>query len=211
MKTKNFRQNKSRGFTLIEVLVSMAIFSVLLFAVTSLLLSVVQNPQRELNSMGNIDQAKTVVSTFVNELRGAVTGNDGSYPINQAGDNQIIFYTNYGGSGTIVNRIRYYISGNTLYKGVVVPTGSPLTYNISSEVVRAVMTSVSNGSAPIFYYYNGNYNGTGSALSQPVNVNQVRFVRINLMVKNQTTSHDNSTFPISDGATIRNLKDNLGN
>lgn len=212
-KKRSHQRDLSNGFTIVELIISVSILAVLVFVASDLLISVLQNPTSQMTSMDNIEQAKTVASTFVEELRNAATGNDGSYSLTQAGDNQIIFYSNFGTSGIVVNRIRYYLSGNTLYKGVVIPTGSPLSYNLSSEVVRAVNNVVSNGSNPVFYYYNGNYNGTASTspLTQPINVNQVRFVRINLMIKNQTTSQNNSTFPISAGATIRNLKDNLGN
>lgn len=205
--------NKSKGFTIIEVIISVSIGVFLMFVVTDLLISVLTNPKSEITSMDDIEQAKTVVSSFVVELRDGAVGNDGSYSLNQAGDSQIIFYSNFGTTGIAVNRIRYYLSGDTLYKGVTVPTGSPLSYNLSSEVVTPVMTAVSNGLTPVFYYYDGGYNGlpTYNPLIQPVNINQVRFVKIYLMVKNHITNQGNGTFPISAGATVRNLKDNLGN
>ena len=202
---------KNKGFTLIEVVISVSIFAVLFFVATNMMVSVFQNPQNEITSIDNIDQAKGVASTFVNELRAASVGNDGSYDLNQTADNQIIFYSNLGCAGTVVNRIRYYLSGNTLYKGVTIPTGSPLSYNLSSEIVTPVITALSNGSAPAFYYYDGTYNGSGNTLSQPVNISQVRYVQINLLVKNQISNNDKSVFPITAGSTIRNLKDNLGN
>jgi prepilin-type N-terminal cleavage/methylation domain-containing protein len=209
--TKSIFNFTNHGFTLIEVVVSLAIFSILLFVVSSLLITVFQNPNQEIISMNNIEHAESVTSNFVDELRGAVTGNDGSYPLGLVDDNQIIFYSNHGASGISVKRFRYYLLENILYKGIVIPTGSPLSYDVSSEVVKPVMTVASNGSAPLFYYYDGDYNGMGNALSQPVNINQVRFVTMNLMVKNQMTTQDVSAFPVSAGAAIRNLKDNLGN
>lgn len=204
-------KNKSEGFTLVEVIISVFLGVILMFVISELLISVFSNPPAQITSMDNIEQSKRAVSTFAEELRNAAIGNDGSYSITEAQDNEIIFYSNFRTTGAAVNRIRYYLSGNTLYKGVVAPAGNPLSYNLASEVIRSVVTVVSNGVDPAFYYYDGNYNGSGSQLPQPVNINQIRFVKINLLIKNQITKQSDSTFPISAGVTVRNLKDNLGN
>ena len=202
---------EDKGFTLIELLITISIFIVLIFAVAVMLNDIFVNSDQQLSSMDNIDQARLALSTFTNEIRNATTGSDGSYPLNQAGESQIIFYSNFRTSNATIARIRYYVSGNTLYKGIVLPTGSPLTYNLSSESVKPIAVGISNQSSPAFYYYDGDYNGNSNALSQPVNINQVRFIKINLMVLNQITPNDTSAFSISAGATIRSVKDNLGN
>ena len=198
------------GFTLIELLVSMVIFAGLMFVADNLLISVLQNPQQYTIAMDNVEHSKMVAATFVEELRNASTGNDGSYPLSQAGDSQIVFYTKFGSTGTAVDRIRYYFSGSTLYKGVIVPTGSPLSYNLAAEVVKPIITVISNGPNPVFYYYDGNYGGSGTPISQPVNINNIKFAEINLLVQSQLSKTSTSSFPITAGAAIRNLKDNLG-
>lgn len=211
MKREKFNKKEFSGFTLIETIVTLCIFTIMLIAINTLFLSVFKNPKQQLLSSNNIDGARMATSNFANELRGATIGNDGSFPLNQAADSQIIFYSSVGGNGTIVKRIRYYISNNILYKGIVVPSGSPLSYNLSSEIVKPILSGLTNGTDPAFYYYDGNYNGSGTPFSQPINVNQVKFVKINLIVSKQISTKDTSTFSISNGATIRNLKNNLGN
>ena len=207
MKRNKF--TKQKGFTLIEVMIALAIFVMLIFGVSKMLSDIFINSNQEVISMSNIDQARSVLSTFTNEIRNSVTGVDGSYPINQAGNSQIIFFSNYRTSNSVVQRIRYYISGNTLYKAIVLPSGN--SYNLSSESVKSVATGISNGNTPLFYYFDGNYNGKTSALSQPVNINQIRFVKINLLVLNNIIENDTSNFSISAGSAIRSVKDNLGN
>lgn len=218
IKTTNKAKSKSQlfsesgaGFTLIEVLVTISIFVVLIFGFSKMLNDIFINSNQQLLSMSNIDQARAVSSMFTNKIRNAITGSDGFYPLNQAGDYQIIFYSNFRATNGTVNRIRYFVSNNTLYKGVVVPSGSPLTYNLSSESVKPVQEGLSNGESPIFYYYDSNYDGNTDALVQPINLNQVRFVKINLIVLNQITASDTSTFSTVAGATIRSVKNNLGN
>ncbi|MEK7659018.1 MAG: prepilin-type N-terminal cleavage/methylation domain-containing protein [Patescibacteria group bacterium] len=204
-------KNKSSGVTLIELLVAISIFTVLIFFIASMIPNIFTNSKQQLLSLDNVDYSRLVTSQFVNEIRNATTGEDGSYPLNQADDSQIVFYSKAASSGTTVNKIRYYLSGNTLYKGVIIPTGSPLTYNVSSEILKIAQSGVANGSNPLFYYYDGNYNGSTNALSQPINVNLVKFVKINLMILKEVKAQDTSVFSISAGAAIRNLKTNLGN
>jgi hypothetical protein len=127
-----------------------------------------------------------------------------------AGDSEIIFYSPLGGPGTLIKRIRYFVSNNILYKGVVVPTGSPLSYNLLSETLSAVQPDLSLGGNPIFYYYDGDYDGDTAALVQPVNINNVKFVRINLVVLKQSQLNSDDTFSLNIGGTVRSLKDNLG-
>jgi len=212
-KSRYFKKN---GFTLVEVLITVSIFVVLVFGVSAMLNDIFINSNQQLLSMSSIDQARSALSTFTNEVRNATVGSDGAYPINQAGDSQIIFFSNFktgpaGGYPAVVERIRYYVSNNILYKGTVLPTGSPLKYDLSSELVRPIVTGLSSQSTPVFYYYDGDYDGSTSALSQPVNINHIRFIKINLSVLNQITPKDTSTFSIEVGTAVRSVKDNLGN
>ena len=196
------------GFTLIEVVIAVAIFSILIITVASLLISLMQNPQWQMTAMDNIDRARFVSSGFTNEIRAAAYG---SYPLIEANNSEIIFYSPVGSFSGNINRIRYYVAGNNLYKGVIVPVNG--IYNPSSEVITLVLIGLSNGTDPLFYYYGGSYDGNANAspLLQPVNVNQVKFVKINLIVQRQTTAQDTSTFSLNVGATIRVLKNNLSN
>lgn len=205
------RRSTYRGYTLVETLVVIAIFIILSLGVNTLLVAVIKTPSEQLNAANNIDQARRVLSGFTNEMRNAAVGSDGSYQLAQAGDTQVIFYSTYGTNGSVANRIRYYLSGSTLYKGVIVPTGSPLSYNTNNEVITAVQSNLANGSTPVFYYYDDTYSGTSSPLTQPVNLTQVKFVIINLIVSQQDSASDTSTFTIQGGAAIRSLKTNLGN
>jgi len=203
---------QSAGFTIIEAIISVSILIIVMFGVSALLNDIFENSNQELLAMDNIDQARMVSSGFVNEIRNATTGNNGAYQLVEAGTNEIIFYSNYRtSSSTIANRIRYFISDNNLYKGVIIPTGSPLVYNSSSELIRLVQSDVYNSEAPVFFYYDGDYDGISDALPQPVNINQVRFVKINLMVLKQTEKGSSNVFSVTTGATIRSIKDNLGN
>ncbi len=212
---KDRRQTHSRrslqgGYTLAEMLTALFIFLVLLSGVSVLISAIYGASKQQSASLSNQFQATEALSNFTSELRNAATGNDGSFSLNQAGDNQIIFYTSLYGTNGAVPRIRYYRSGNTIYKGIVIPTGTPLTYNLGAEVVTPVETNIANGTTPVFTYYDGNYAGTSTPLVQPVNLNAVRYVQANFIILREP-GVSTSTYAVTAGVTIRNLKTNLGN
>ena len=77
--------------------------------------------------------------------------------------------------------------------------------------MTTLLTDLENESEPVFYYYNGDYDGSGDPLSQPINLNEVKFVKISLILPRYTIENSDSTFLINSASAIRNLKDNLGN
>jgi len=211
MKIKNKLIKRQLGFTLVETLFTIFIFSILMLGVTLMMRNIFSVSRQQFGILTNVDQARIIASNFVNELRNTTYGTDGSYPINQVDNNQLIFFsTGIKNDGT-VSKIRYYISGNTLYKGITNPAGSPLSYNGQTETNTILSTKMLMETNPLFYYYDGNYDGNGNSLSQPVNINTVKFIKINLIVLKEVTANSTSTFTVTAGASMRNLKNNLGN
>ncbi len=202
--------NSQKGFTLVEMVVALAIFSVLIFETASLFIIVFSGSKQQYLSLDNVDNARLVASRFVNEIRSAVPGVDGSATIAEAGEDAIVFYSPDRSNPALVDKIRYFIEDGILKKGVTVPEGEPLDYISESETISSVQPDLSLGEESLFYYYDGDYDGINSPLEQPVNINDIRFVRINLVVLKQTTQGSESTFAFSVGSAVRSLKDNLG-
>jgi len=202
--------NKKRGFTLVETIIVIFIFTILAIGVSNLFTHIFTSSHDRLAALDNIDQARLVTTNFTNEIRVASVGNDGSYPLALTDDNQIIFYSDYGQTGNAVARIRYFLATTTLYKGIVVPTGTPLTYDLGAEKITPVQNNLTI-SGPIFYYYNGDYMGSSTPLTQPININQVKYVKIDINILKQDQKNSTTTFNIKAGSSIRNLKTNLGN
>ena len=205
------KQRRQAGFTLIETLLTIFIFGLLMMGTTLMIKDIFAVSDQQNGILSNTNQATIISSAFANELRNATYGANGAYPINQATDNQLIFYSTTPSGNGIVSQIRYYFSGNTLYKGITNPGGSPLSYVGQTEKIITLATQMSMGSNPLFYYYDGTYNGTGNPLIEPININAIRFIKINLIVAKDLTPADKSTFTVTAGASIRNLKTNLGN
>lgn len=210
---KNARPSFTAGFTLVEMLTTIVIFTVIMGGAALLFKTIFNTSTQQTLAVNTTDQARKAAFDFTNEMRNGTTGSDGAYPLNQAGDSQIVFYSSYGVTGTTVNRIRYFVNSatSTLYRGVITPTGNPPTYNLASEIVKPIQKGLANKNTPVFYYFNDSYAGTSSPLVQPVNINQVKFVKINLILLKQDVKNATTTFTVSSGTTVRNLKTNLGN
>ena len=205
---KQITVNSGQGFTLIEVIASVAIFSLIIVGVSELVSGILVNSNQQGSLLANNDSARRAAFTLMQELRNATTSATGGYALETAADQQIIFYTN---TGATVDRIRYYIQTGNLYKGVVKPTGSPTVYNVNSETTTLLQQNVANAANPLFYYYDGSYNGqNNNPLVQPVNVTAARLVKINLVIYKGIRVKTTSTYTVTASGSIRNLKTNLG-
>lgn len=151
IKNQNF--SLVAGFTLIEVLVSSAILVILAAGFIGLQYITSQHQVSAWKNYLNVEAANTSLSTLVRELRDARQSNTGAYLLETPNDQEVIFYSDYDYDDQ-VERIHYSLTGTQLSKGVIEPTGSPVTYPTASEKIKIVTDIVRNGSTPIFYYYN---------------------------------------------------------
>ena len=200
---------KRNGFTLIEMVVAIGIFSLISVGVIALVSAVLVNSTKQGNLLANNDQARKVAFNLMTEARNAQTSANGSYALSTASAQQLIFFSNVNGS---INRINYYIQNGALKKGLTTPSGNPPSYNLAQEVVTTVQNNVANGANPLFYYYDDTYNGvSGNPLTQPVNVTKVKFIKINLSVYNLAGVTNTNSYTVTSSGAIRNLKTNLAN
>ncbi len=140
------------------------------------------------------------------EIREATTGTGNQYPLEVCQSNQITYYSDIDQDGT-VEKVRYFLNGTTIQRGVINPSGT--TYNAGSETVTTVMDHILNTAAlPIFSYFDGNYTGSGAALSFPVNCTVPRMINISLKIDTNTEVLP-GPFSISTMVQFRNLKSNL--
>lgn len=201
---------KSKGFTIIELSFTIALLLLIGLGTISLIAFLLRGSSQQSGMLAGVDQARRVAFNIANELRRASYSDAGAFSIAQAGDQELIFYTNID-SDSQIERVRYYIQNSELYRGIVEPSGSPAVYNLASEEATRVLYDLGNQSVPLFYYYDDDYDGTSETpLAQPVNINNIRFVRINMLVVNVGGLTGTNTYPVSSGAVVRNLKTNLG-
>ncbi len=197
-----------RGFTLAEILVAVAIFVVVGLAIANFGQNIFSiNTSLQNNLSAQLD-GRLVLKKLIAELRSSSPSNLGAYPIESAGTSSLVFYSNVD-SDSYKERIRYYVSGNFLMRGVIKPTGSPLTYSTVNEKISTVVRDLKNGtSTPVFDYFNGNYAGTSSPLSIPVTPSVIRLVRVTVIIDADPNKSPRPIIITSQGM-LRNLKDNF--
>lgn len=193
---------RSRGFTLVEMLVVIAITGLMMGTIGRMIALFYKDNGYALEETQAVQSARKSVQDAASDLREATYGADGSYPIASVGTSTVTFYANADGDAA-VERVRYYLSGTTLYRGVTQPAGSPQSYAGQSESVSLVIPNVRNGtSTPIFTYDDS----SGSALSYPINTGAIMSVGITAMT-DVNPNRAPAIYTLTGTATLRNLRD----
>jgi len=124
-----------KSFTLIETIVTIAIFILVMGAVSGSILMLYRTHGYEWEQSLAVDQARRGIETMVKEIRQAGSGDDGSYPIEKAGDKEFVFYADINKDGK-TERVRYFlgeiISETFSQKCVVYTAGGSCNVNFSN-------------------------------------------------------------------------------
>jgi prepilin-type N-terminal cleavage/methylation domain-containing protein len=189
-----------RGFTLIEMLVTMTISVVVMLAVGFLIQYFYQTNAYTLEQTQAVESARRSIQNAVSNLREASYAADGSYPIAAAATSTITFYSDISGT-SVLEKVRYYLSGFTFYRGVTEPIGNPPSYAGQPEVVTLVVDNIRNGtSTPLFTYYDSN----GTALGAAPVIPSIISVKLTVLTDVNPTRAP-TVYTLSAGATLRNL------
>ena len=113
-----------QGFTLVEVLVTIVIFSIVVSVVFSAIFMFYRNQSFTWDQSVAIEEARRGIKTMVREIREAKVGDDGSYSIESANDKEFVFYSDIDKDGA-TEKVRYFIgaggvAGNQLIEECVV-------------------------------------------------------------------------------------------
>ena len=98
-----------RGFTLIETLISIFIFTLAMGALTGFIVVSYRTHAYASEQSTAIEEARRGIETMVKEARAARTGDNGAYPVERADDKQFIFYSDIDNDGK-TERVRYFLS-----------------------------------------------------------------------------------------------------
>lgn len=192
-----------KSFTLIETLITIAIFSILVGAVSSSIVMLYRTHGYSFQQSSAIDEARRGIETMVKEIREAKSGDDGSYIIGKADDFEFIFYSDID-KDEATERVRYFIDGSDFKKGVIEPVGFPVSYPLEAETVSFLSRYVRN-LPPIFHYYDGD---GFEIVELPARLKDTKLMKVYLTV-NVDPSRAPSDYTLQSSVQIRNLKTNL--
>jgi len=197
------------GFTLIEILVASSVLVLLGGAFVSLQYIISQNQIVAYRNYTKVDGANSAISIMVRELRNTRAGDNGAYPLELADDQQIIFYSDID-TDDATERVRYFLNGTVLSKGVIDPVGTPATYPSANEKIKVIADNIQNLSTPIFYYYNGDWpvDTVNNPLPSPARLSETKMMRVYLAV-NPIANNSAKDFILESYINLRGLKTNL--
>lgn len=202
-------QPNQNGFTLVEVLVGFLLLLALGLAITGLNAAISQNQLVVWQNYINVDQANAYMNNLVRELRTARNADNGAYPLETAGDQEISFYADLDFDNQ-TEKVRYYLAGTSLFKGIIEPSGQPPTYSSDQEKLIKLTEYVRNGSTPIFTYYNGDWpaDTEQNPLTSSARLAETELLRLYLRLNTQSEKPDED-FILESYTQIRMLKNNL--
>ncbi|MBI3304774.1 prepilin-type N-terminal cleavage/methylation domain-containing protein [Candidatus Parcubacteria bacterium] len=197
--------DRRSGFTLMELLVGMTIVitvGIVAFAFANSTITTSGFLSRRTFAQ---QDGRRVLEAFSLEFRKAALSAVGSYPIEAASSTSVVFYADIDRDG-LVERVRYFVDGPTLKKGVLRPSGALPTYDLAAEKVKAMVPFIAN--PQVFRYYDSTYTGTEAPLPDPADPQKVRYVAMQLVI-DENLAVPPEALVLSTTVALRNLKDNL--
>lgn len=199
----------TKGFTLLEVIIVLGLAAIIGWLLSGILRDIFYHNFLISRTLVAESQAKMAMSRLTSELRRAQVASTGAYPIEEAGTSTLTFYSDLNNSGQRA-RVRYFLEGQTLKKGILEPQGEPLTYNLSEEKIIIMAENFLATSSPLFSYYDSSYDGASSSpsLGYPIEIKDIRLVKIDFWLESGRAGLG-QPFYLSSQVMLRNLKDNL--
>jgi len=210
MKYLNLQQKRRAGeygFSIIEMIIGVFILGLITISLGTFQADIFSLHTVFSNNLVAQQEVRQAFKTMTKEVRPASPSSTGAYPIATASPTSFTFYSDID-DDNLYERIRYFLDDGALKRGVLEPTGIPLTYNPVNEVVNILVHDVVATTTPLFSYYDTNYNGASAALPEPVNILAVRLVKISVTV-DRDTARPPPSMTATTQVSMRNLKDNL--
>lgn len=157
-----FRHCSGRGFTIIEALTAVAVFSLLMAAAGGLVAIVYKIHDFAFEQTVAADEARRGADIMIREIRQARYGDNGAYPIEKAADKELIFYADIDGDDT-TERVRYFLG--TVNSGQITKECQSFSQGGSCSADIGGFLSGNLKSAQVKVYTEGYY-GTSSRYAE---------------------------------------------
>lgn len=191
-----------KAFTLVETLVVVGLLAAIGSALSGMIVYFYRSNAYVLEQSAALDSAKRGLEISFENIREASYGEDGAYPLASAATSSVTFFSEVDADGSI-EKVRVYLLGTGLYRGVTNPTGNPPTYTGQPETTYTIATSVRNAtSTPIFRYFDAD----GVELTGTIDVAAVASVQTRLDVDLNPLRAPN-IMTLERTTTLRNLRD----
>lgn len=196
-----------KGFTMLELLVALGIFSLIIVSVAWLVIHGFRYNAIIWEQLKTQSDGRRVLRETVDVVRKAEQSSIGSYPVANAGAYDLTVYSNVD-SDSYREKVRFWLDGTTFKRNTVKPSGSPPSYSGAGQTVEIAhdVVNISKGEA-VFSYFDENYTGVEAPMIQPVDTTKIRIIRVRLELEKDPTETP-KPLRVESAAQIRNLKTN---
>src|SRR3989338_991772 len=194
------RTSHGRGMGLLEAVVWVAVFTSAMLALTSSVLYFYRTSNYSVQQGAATASAQRGIDLMIRTIREASYASNGAYPVVSLGNNELKFYAEIDGDSGI-ELVHYYLSGTSLVRGTVEPSGDPFVYT-GAEATSTVSDNVRNVilGTSLFSYYDKN----GTLVSDYAKIGDVRYISATLLVDVDPVRSP-TTLSLRSSAAMRNL------
>lgn len=191
----------SRGMTLIEASVWVAITLSAMLAITTSVQYFYRTNSYTVEQAAAITSAQRGIEGMIKTIREAAYASDGAYPIITLATSSISFYADID-DDPFIERLRFFVQGGALYRGLIDPSGDPPVYT-NPETVSQISEYVRNDAQGVdmFRYYDLN----GALMTNLADITELRFVETTVIVNINPNRMPNQ-FTLRSTAALRNLR-----
>ncbi|HEY4519789.1 MAG TPA: type II secretion system protein [Candidatus Paceibacterota bacterium] len=192
----------ARGITIIETMVSIAIFISAILAVVLTIQYFYKTNTYAVEQAGAVTSADRGVTRLVRAIREAAYSANGAYPVVSLAAHEFTFYADIDGDNR-AERMRYFVEENSLKRGVTPPSLDLLNPYAGAEQISTISDNVRNieQSVNTFSYYDQN----GTEITNYSTVTGVRFVSVTIIVNVDPNKLPNQLI-LHSSAALRNLR-----
>lgn len=194
-----------KGFTLVETVVTVAIYAIVMFAIFQSVATFYRYNAYSFAQTYQVSTARRGMEILVRDIREMTFADDGTFPLEIMQPHKIGFYSDVDRDDS-VEYIEYELSTTTLKKRIYGATGNPPVYSTTPERTDILSEYVQNRvqGTSTFYYYDSN----GNVATASTTVTDIVYIGAQIIV-NIDPVRDPGEFMLRSSAALRNLKENL--
>lgn len=196
-----------RGMTLVEVIVTVALFAILMLVVTNSIHQMYRYNAYTFAQAYQVQNARLGMQAFIRDVREMTFADDGTFPLAVMEPHRIAFYSDIDRDDSVEYVEFAYNGSTTIVKSLYNATGSPPVYDTSSpDEVIVLSRYVQNDlqATSTFFYYDN----TGTQVTDSSSITDVRYVEAQIIV-NIDPVRDPGQYMLRSSAALRNVKENL--
>ena len=193
--------------TLVELLVSVSLFTILMLVVTNGIQRMYVYNAYTFAQAYQVQNARLGMQALIRDVREMTFADDGTFPLAVMDEHEIGFYSDIDRDNSVEYVTFGYTGSTTIEKSVYNATGTPPVYDFATpDQVITLSRYVQNDlqATSTFYYFDA----SGVAVTDPNNITDVRYVEAQIIV-NIDPVRDPGQFMLRSSAALRNVKENL--